>query len=107
MIEINPFLLGTMAGGAADCMYWERYLGMRCRLFELDQKERISVAGASTLLSHITYQYKAYGLSMVRAPPPRLPPRPPHPRPRLSPPPLRLPSPFAPSRGPAPSRRVR
>ena len=31
VIEINPFLLGTMAGGAADCMYWERYLGMRCR----------------------------------------------------------------------------
>jgi hypothetical protein len=31
VIEINPFLLGTMAGGAADCMYWERFLGMRCR----------------------------------------------------------------------------
>ena len=30
VIEINPFLLGTMAGGAADCSYWERYLGMRC-----------------------------------------------------------------------------
>ena len=33
VIEINPFLLGTMAGGAADCSFWERYLGMRCRLF--------------------------------------------------------------------------
>merc|ERR550537_1677962 len=64
VIEINPFLLGTMAGGAADCSYWERYLGMRCRLFELDHKERITVAGASKLLSNITYQYKAYGLSM-------------------------------------------
>merc|ERR1712054_563780 len=60
VIEINPFLLGTMAGGAADCSYWERYLGMRCRLFELDHKERISVAGASK----IPYQYKNYGLSM-------------------------------------------
>jgi len=57
-------LLGTMAGGAADCSYWERYLGMRCRMFELDQKKRISVAGASKLLSNITYQYKNYGLSM-------------------------------------------
>jgi len=64
VIEINPFLLGTMAGGAADCSYWERYLGMRCRLFELDHKERISVAAASKLLSNITYSYKAYGLSM-------------------------------------------
>lgn len=27
VIEINPFLLGTMAGGAADCMFWERNLG--------------------------------------------------------------------------------
>jgi 20S proteasome subunit beta 5 len=24
IIEINPYLLGTMAGGAADCSYWER-----------------------------------------------------------------------------------
>merc|ERR1719327_608718 len=23
VIEINPFLLGTMAGGAADCAFWE------------------------------------------------------------------------------------
>jgi len=64
VIEINPYLVGTMAGGAADCSYWERYLGMRCRLFELDHKERISVAAASKVLSNITYQYKAYGLSM-------------------------------------------
>jgi len=27
VIEINPFLLGTMAGGAADCQFWERDLG--------------------------------------------------------------------------------
>ena len=72
VIEINPFLLGTMAGGAADCSYWERYLGMRCRLFELAHKQRISVAGASKVLSNITYQYKAYGLSMVRRGPHRL-----------------------------------
>ena len=70
VIEINPFLLGTMAGGAADCSFWERYLGMRCRLFELEHKERISVSAASKLLANITYQYKNYGLSMVRATPP-------------------------------------
>ena len=64
VIEINPFLLGTMAGGAADCSFWERYLGMRCRMFELDQKKRISVAAASKILSNITYGYKGYGLSM-------------------------------------------
>ena len=40
VIEINPFLLGTMAGGAADCAFWERNLGMQCRMYELRNKER-------------------------------------------------------------------
>ena len=31
VIEINPYLLGTMAGGAADCSFWERNLGRQCR----------------------------------------------------------------------------
>lgn len=31
VIEINPYLLGTMAGGAADCSYWERVLAKQCR----------------------------------------------------------------------------
>ncbi|BEJ15112.1 hypothetical protein CspHIS471_0408790 [Cutaneotrichosporon sp. HIS471] len=64
VIEINPYLLGTMAGGAADCQYWETYLGMQCRLHELRNKERISVAAASKILSNIVYQYKGMGLSM-------------------------------------------
>ncbi|KAL0966341.1 hypothetical protein UPYG_G00294090 [Umbra pygmaea] len=32
VIEINPYLLGTMAGGAADCSFWERLLARQCRL---------------------------------------------------------------------------
>lgn len=31
VIEINPYLLGTMSGSAADCMYWERLLAKECR----------------------------------------------------------------------------
>jgi len=64
VIEINSYLLGTMAGGAADCSFWERHLGMKCRLYELRNKERISVAAASKLLGNIVYQYRAQGLSM-------------------------------------------
>jgi 20S proteasome subunit beta 5 len=64
VIEINPFLLGTMAGGAADCSFWERDLGRQCRLYELRNKERISVASASKLLANTMYQYRGYGLSM-------------------------------------------
>ena len=64
VIEINPFLLGTMAGGAADCAFWERNLGMQCRMYELRNKERISVAAASKLLCNTMYGYRGYGLSM-------------------------------------------
>lgn len=64
VIEINPYLLGTMAGGAADCSFWERNLGRECRLYELRNKERISVAAASKLLSNMVYSYKGMGLSM-------------------------------------------
>ena len=64
IIEINPQLLGTMAGGAADCSYWERVLTTQCRLYELRNRERISVAAASKLLGNTVYQYKGMGLSM-------------------------------------------
>jgi len=64
VIEINPYLLGTMAGGAADCAFWERHLGKEARLHELRNKERMSVAAASKLLSNILYGYQGYGLSV-------------------------------------------
>lgn len=85
VIEINKYLLGTMAGGAgvfvfhshylslshyflprlADCQFWETYLGMQCRLYELRNRERISVAAASKYLANLVYSYKGMGLSMV------------------------------------------
>nr|AAY98499.1 LMP X [Swiftia exserta] len=64
VIEINPYLLGTMAGGAADCSYWERVLAKQCRIYELRNKERISVAAASKLLANMVYYYRGMGLSM-------------------------------------------
>ncbi|XP_035298954.1 proteasome subunit beta type-5-like [Cricetulus griseus] len=64
VIEINPYLLGTVAGGAADCSFWERLLARQCRIYELRNKERISVAAASKLLANMVYQSKGKGLSM-------------------------------------------
>jgi 20S proteasome subunit beta 5 len=64
VIEINEYLLGTMAGGAADCFYWETNLARVCRLYELKHGERISVGGAAKILSDMVGQYKGYGLSM-------------------------------------------
>ena len=38
---------------------------MECRLHELRNRERISVAAASKYLSNLVYSYKGMGLSMV------------------------------------------
>lgn len=38
-----------------------------CRIYELRNKERISVAAASKLLANMVYNYKGMGLSMVSA----------------------------------------
>jgi 20S proteasome subunit beta 5 len=64
VIEINDYLLGTMAGGAADCFYWETNLARVCRLYQLKHGERISVGGAAKILSDMVGQYRGYGLSM-------------------------------------------
>jgi len=64
IIEINEYLLGTMAGGAADCSYWERHLAMECKVYELKNNEKPSVAAASRILANIVFQYRGYGLSM-------------------------------------------
>ncbi|XP_033329750.1 proteasome beta5 subunit [Megalopta genalis] len=64
IVEINNYLLGTLAGGAADCVYWDRVLAKECRMYELRNRERISIAAASKLLSNIVYNYKGMGLSI-------------------------------------------
>ncbi|XP_055521434.1 proteasome subunit beta type-5-like [Leucoraja erinacea] len=53
-----------MAGGAADCSFWQRLLARQCRVYQLRNKQRISVAAASKLLANMVYQYKGMGLSM-------------------------------------------
>jgi len=64
VIPISRYLLGTMAGGAADCSYWERQLALQCRIHELKEGKRISVAAASKLLVNMVVQYRGRGLSM-------------------------------------------
>ena len=64
VIPISRYLLGTMAGGAADCSFWERNLAMQCRIHELREGRRISVAAASKILANNMFQYKGMGLSM-------------------------------------------
>lgn len=63
VVEINEYLLGTLAGGAADCAFWERHLAKLCRMYQLRNKERIPVAAASNLLANIFFHYRGHGLS--------------------------------------------
>ena len=64
VIEINDYLLGTMAGGAADCSYWEAYVATHAREYELKNGHRLSVAAASKYLQNILHYYRGRGLSM-------------------------------------------
>jgi 20S proteasome subunit beta 5 len=64
VLPITSHIVATMAGGAADCQFWMRVLAKQCRLYELQNKEKISVAAASKLLANLVYGYKGMGLSM-------------------------------------------
>jgi 20S proteasome subunit beta 5 len=64
MLDVAPHLVATMAGGAADCQFWIRYLAKYCKLYEMREKEPISVAAASKYLANVLYGYKGRGLSI-------------------------------------------
>eukprot|EP00270_Netrium_digitus_P015731 TRINITY_DN5564_c0_g1_i2.p1 TRINITY_DN5564_c0_g1~~TRINITY_DN5564_c0_g1_i2.p1 ORF type:complete len:275 (+),score=59.02 TRINITY_DN5564_c0_g1_i2:105-929(+) len=64
VIPVHKHLVGTMAGGAADCLFWLRNLSKQCRLHELQNKRQISVTGASKLLANTLYSYRGMGISI-------------------------------------------
>lgn len=64
VVPISDYMLSTIAGGAADCSYWDRVLTREVRLYELRHKERMPVRSAARFLANIAYQYRGMGLSM-------------------------------------------
>ena len=64
VIEINDFLLGTMAGGAADCQFWLRRLNWWCKIYELRNGERVAISAAAHFLNSMISQHAGQGLSM-------------------------------------------
>lgn len=62
--EINEYILATIAGGAADCQFWQRNLTIQCRMYELRNRHRISISAASKLIANTCNHYKKYGMSM-------------------------------------------
>ena len=64
VLPIHSHLLGTMAGGAADCMFWIRKLSGEAALHELMQGRRMSVGRASRLLSNALFENRGLDLSV-------------------------------------------
>lgn len=64
VIPISKTKLATIAGGAADCQYWEAWLAEQVRLYELRYGKEPSVAATSRMMVNLINAYKQYGLSM-------------------------------------------
>ena len=57
VLPVSRNILGTMAGGAADCSFWIRFLRSEAKMHELLNEGRgISVARASRIISNVLYQ---------------------------------------------------
>lgn len=63
VLPINSHVLGTMAGGAADCMYWIRKVRCEAQLYELNEGRRMPVAQCSRMLSNWLYEFRGLELS--------------------------------------------
>ncbi|KAK8892212.1 threonine-type endopeptidase activity protein [Tritrichomonas musculus] len=64
ILQITPNMVGTMAGGAADCQYWLRCLSRLYRLHNFRYQQPLTVAAASKILVNELYSYKGYDLSI-------------------------------------------
>ena len=65
VLPVSRNILGTMAGGAADCSYWIRFLRSEAKMHELLNEGRgISVARASRIISNVLYQNRGLDLSV-------------------------------------------
>lgn len=65
VLPIHSHMIGTMAGGAADCSFWIRKLQAEARLHEqMEDGRRMSVARASRLLSNALYANRGLSLSL-------------------------------------------
>lgn len=64
VLPVHSHLLGTMAGGAADCQFWIRKLRSQAMLQEMESGRRMSVARASRLLANALYENRGLGLSV-------------------------------------------
>jgi len=57
-VRIDSSILDIGTQSLKESSFWERNLGVQCRLFELRNKKRISVASTSKLLANTMNVYK-------------------------------------------------
>mmetsp|Transcript_10589 Transcript_10589/g.13783 ORF Transcript_10589/g.13783 Transcript_10589/m.13783 type:complete len:284 (+) Transcript_10589:267-1118(+) len=64
VLPVSSTILGTMAGGAADCTYFLRWLRSKATWHELEYGMPMSVGRASRLLANALYENKLLDLSV-------------------------------------------
>lgn len=64
ILPINTHVLGTMAGSAADLMFWIRIIRCEAAQHNFAEGRRMSVARASRLLANVLYEYRGMELSV-------------------------------------------
>ena len=57
-------MLGTMAGGAADCMIWIRKIRSEAMYYKMMHHRRMSVTAASRILANALYNNRQWNLSI-------------------------------------------
>lgn len=69
--NLNDFIAMTIAGASGDAQSLVRYMKAEIKLFEIQNKRRISVKGAATLLSNILqngrWTYQPYMVQLILA----------------------------------------
>jgi len=64
VLPITDHIIGTMAGGAADCSFWIRRLQAESRHYELSEGRPISVARVARVLADYLYENRGFDLSI-------------------------------------------
>lgn len=64
VVEISPYLLGTLAGSAADCRIWYRCLALRCRQHESLYKTKLKVREGSCCMAKLFLQLTRMGMAL-------------------------------------------
>jgi len=64
VLPISKHIIGTMAGGAADCSFWIRRLQAEAKLHDLQEGKEISVASVANILTKYLYNNRDLLLSI-------------------------------------------